>query len=366
MNKRRILASVRCLVLLLFFCMACLLATWFAEQEREKQQPAIALKNDQYRNQGLELDAKLEETPEATESDRLIFKDRVLLRCQWTEEGLKEHVQALRSFLNWLPQRLPEVTAYVSVMPLRIGFEETFSSDEAYLKLVQEERQKLEGLETAILSGTEDAAVPVPVMDTLLDHQDEYIFFRTEAKWTAQGAYYAAQAFLEAAGLEPFPMDSFQEYVESYFFGGLADESDFGDECNDWLYYYLYKGYNPLSEMTVEQNATKRPPVISKIRLGARLFLGGGFAYCSWDGLSENGRRLLVIDQGGGNVAAPWMVTQFEKIAYVGARYYNPSIYSLEELVKEWKITDLWIVVDASRIGDSFVTTPLNRIVEGW
>ena len=44
----------------------------------------------------------------------------------------------------------------------------------------------------------------VDVRQTLAEHKDEYIYYRTDHHWTSLGAYYAYQQLCGALGLTPF------------------------------------------------------------------------------------------------------------------------------------------------------------------
>ena len=54
-----------------------------------------------------------------------------------------------------------------------------------------------------------EQVIGVKAVENLRLHNNEYIYFRTDHHWTALGAYYAYQAWAEAAGKEPVPLSSF-------------------------------------------------------------------------------------------------------------------------------------------------------------
>lgn len=365
MIKRRIQMTGLGLLFLAAFLLLSLSGSLLAGQsQQDENRQETAERADLYRNQGLEPDRELAQKPEKIEEDLVSFSDRVMVRCGWTEEELQTHIQALKEFLTWTHRQDPEINTYVSVLPLRIGFEAPFSNDQAYRELVEQEREKLAGLEKKILKETEGLALPVPVMDTLTQHQEEYLFYRAEASWTARGAYYAGQEFLKAAGLETFPIDAFWEYAQGSTTGELAHRGvNFDSTAQDWQYYYLYKDYNPMVDWQDEPGVHKKVPMVTRARVGRYTFLGsGGSDYCKWKGKAENGRSLLIVDEWGGNVLAPWMVTQFEDITYVDIRFFNPDRFQMEEIFREQGVTDLLMVVNSSQIGIPETVVPLGRI----
>ena len=54
-----------------------------------------------------------------------------------------------------------------------------------------------------------DETKKVNIYDTLMSHNDEYLYFRTDHHWTALGAYYAYEEFAKAKGVKPLPLPTF-------------------------------------------------------------------------------------------------------------------------------------------------------------
>ena len=63
--------------------------------------------------------------------------------------------------------------------------------------------------------------ITVDTVSALLEHNDEYLFFRTDHHWTALGAYYAYEALCETLGYEAAPLDSFREWDQGDFKGSI-------------------------------------------------------------------------------------------------------------------------------------------------
>ena len=66
-----------------------------------------------------------------------------------------------------------------------------------------------------------DNVLKVDTYTALVEHNDEYIYFRTDHHWTALGAYYAYEAICEAAGFDVVPLEDFQEWDQGEFEGSL-------------------------------------------------------------------------------------------------------------------------------------------------
>ena len=70
-----------------------------------------------------------------------------------------------------------------------------------------------------------DDVLKVNVFNTLIRHNDEYIYFRTDHHWTALGAYYAYEAFCRVAGFEPVPLSEYTELDMGDFLGSFYSTS---------------------------------------------------------------------------------------------------------------------------------------------
>ena len=350
MYRHPIVAAAVGLLSLCVFLFVCFSATWLDWAWAQPQPSGTAAVEEEalYRYQGLEPGVSLQSAPEEITDEQVRFSDRVLLRCNWTQEEEAQGIAALRTLLNALRQLEQPVNAYVMTVPLRIGFEQRFSTDEAYLQVVESERAQLQALESRLLAHVSDLAVCIPLMDVLDSHQEEYIFYRSDRTWTALGAYYGVQAFLDAADLEPFALNTFYETAKSSMVGSLVDPLG---AISDRLYVYQYHNYNPPVDWLVEG---RRQPLISLIRGGVSVFTGVGEVGI-FDGLTDNGRVLLLMGGENGAVLAPWMVTQFERIIFVDLLRYSIENLDFWQLLSAHQVTDVLIVEDTDRIASSRV-----------
>ena len=88
-----------------------------------------------------------------------------------------------------------------------------------------------------------DDVQKVNVFNTLVRHNSEYIYFRTDHHWTALGAYYAYEAFCRVAGFEPVPLEEYTELDMGDFIGSFYSTSPQpGKLETDRLYAYQPPG----------------------------------------------------------------------------------------------------------------------------
>ena len=314
---------------------------------------------DLYRNQGLAPGAELSTVPDLITDTQVEFPDRVLLRTNWTEADLRSRQDSLNQFMRIVRRRYPDVSLYNMVVPLRIGFENKVPLDPDYAKLAAQETEALRRLEISMLQESPSYCNFVPVIDVLTLHQEEYLFFRGSPTWTARGAYYGSQAFLQMADLEIFPIESFYESARTKGSGVLLTKS--GENFSDRRYAYLYQDYNP---MVLDYLSGEKSPMYSTIRNSYSAFMGGHYQVGVMDGLADNGRVLLMMGGKNAQPLAPWMVTQFQQILYMNMELYSVSQGNFWDIFEQFQVTDCLVVQDADTISDDHLTRKYQRIAD--
>ena len=71
-----------------------------------------------------------------------------------------------------------------------------------------------------------DETKKVNIYDTLMSHNDEYLYFRTDHHWTALGAYYAYEEFAKAKGVKPLPLSKYEKVDFPDFLGSFYADTE--------------------------------------------------------------------------------------------------------------------------------------------
>ena len=71
-----------------------------------------------------------------------------------------------------------------------------------------------------------DGVKTVDTIDTLREHNDEYLYFRTDHHWTQLGAYYAYVEFCNVRGFEPVPLDQFDRKDYTGYLGTFYSNTE--------------------------------------------------------------------------------------------------------------------------------------------
>lgn len=198
----------------------------------------------------------------------------------------------------------------------------------------------------------------VEVYDTLREHNDEYLYFRTDHHWTALGAYYSYVKFCEAAGLTPYSLNDWQEYRFEGFLGTLYAEAGSPAQL----------GNTPDTVHAWVPNGTNDIYITDKT--GNRLRYRGGLVRTDTDTFYANaaskyncfimgdhplseihnetitdGSSIVVVKESFGNALVPFLVDHYEYVYVVDYRYFtNTTGKSLQEFVAEKKVDTVLFV----------------------
>ena len=191
--------------------------------------------------------------------------------------------------------------------------------------------------------GLRDALVDVGYVDTLsalAAHTDEEIYTRTDHHWHALGAYYAAEAFAQTAGvpfanISTFKRDSFDGYVGTMYHYSKADVIKNNPETFTW--------YIPTSEYNLTYYSRDKfdNPVAGELFASSKSyskFIFGDSYTTDIQSNVGNGRKLLLFKDSYGNALAPFLISSFDEVIIADFRYFDVNV---QNFIKEHGITDV-------------------------
>lgn len=185
----------------------------------------------------------------------------------------------------------------------------------------------------------------VDVFGALREHQDEYIFFRTDHHWTGLGAYYAYTAFAGAKGITPHTLDQFELREYPGLLGTYYNNTQSAAlaATPDTVQAWVPMATNTM-HMTMTDGNTYEWRIINDVSsYGKGIKYGaftGGDNPISWvenQNLSD-GSACLVIKDSYANAFIPYLVDHYQYTYWVDFRYCQNS---LPALVKEKGISDV-------------------------
>lgn len=221
-------------------------------------------------------------------------------------------------------------------------------------------------------SNYSDLVHPVGSIDTLLDHADEYLYYRTDHHWTPLAAYYVYRNFCEIKGYEPEDKETMKTFHDEPFLGSYASELptvDFKEDTFDaWIpnsvntmKIFTADFGNPDSENYFENPVVNENPDIDMYSQYMRL-IGGDRAFSVIDNPTINdGSSCVVVKESYGNAFVPWLVDHYDKVYVMDFREWDQPIVPW---CKEHQITDLILINNIQLIASPTVADRYAMLLE--
>lgn len=216
--------------------------------------------------------------------------------------------------------------------------------EEQYLPQIRCASQK--DMQAYLHNGMSENVVKVDVFSNLLEHNDEYLFFRTDHHWTALGGYYAYDALCKALELETVPLDKFTEWDQGKFTGSLYGRVCYPNRLRaDNLVAYVPPGDILMTVYRKNHNIGQEHPVVADFTMfdpGSKYsaFLSGESVLTVLENRSmEEGPSCIVVKDSFGNCYVPYLTEHYKTIYAVDYRIYREK--TLKELALEKGVSDV-------------------------
>lgn len=208
----------------------------------------------------------------------------------------------------------------------------------------------------------------IETLNTLREHNSEYLYFRTDHHWTALGAYYAYRNFCQAKGLTPNELDSFETMQFTPFLGTyytkLNKPSDMAANP-DTVTAYIPHGTNSMKywdkdgkeyDWNVIRDVSKRGE-----GSGYATFIAGDNPMATIENPNiTDGSSCLVLKESYANSLIPFLVDHYQKIYIVDFRYANVNVV---DYVKQNNIQDLIVVNNIGIINSTNVADTIKGLL---
>lgn len=184
----------------------------------------------------------------------------------------------------------------------------------------------------------------LPTVDfaaALSAHSDEQIFYRTDHHWTTLGAFYGANAVLDALGKEPLKENDFTlETASNDFYGTLYSTSGIHWLDPDTMEYWVSgEGLTVTSWRTgAEEPAALYDRSYLEKKDKYSSFLGGNQPLCVIKNENvSDGSKLLLVRDSYADALAPFLAQRFSEVHLIDLRYYRMpvSAYAAENDIQD-------------------------------
>ena len=197
----------------------------------------------------------------------------------------------------------------------------------------------------------------VDVRDTLMDHNDEYIYYKTDHHWTSAGACLAYDVWSERTGGEAETEDGLvKNLVSDKFRGSLYSKILDADSAYDeiWTYGLQKDDAFGSKDCTVTIDEKQQLDSIYDDEMLQKkdkyaYFLSGNYGQVHIQNQKAaskaKGKNILIIKDSFANSFVPFATQDYENIYMVDLRYYNGDMKSY---LQEHNITDVLVLYNIS------------------
>ncbi len=274
----------------------------------------------------------------------IIYGDRIMMPT-----GSSANLELYGEIMSEFAQKMPELNVYSITGPTSAAFYASKKySTGGY------DQKKAE----SIIKGGADGVTIVKAYDKLMEHKDEYIYFRSDVHWSALGAYYAYDAFCESAGIQAADIETdFTKDSYEPFLGGLYSQIYKMPQAArlknnpEQLDYYIPKLGHKVTLYTMGNR--KSPKNVDSI-INTNFKNLGTYKYAcfAWGDqhLEEirtdnpNGRKVLVLKDSYGSALIPFLVHNYSVVYVIDPKGFNNEgclDFDVKTLIKEEKIDDV-------------------------
>lgn len=189
----------------------------------------------------------------------------------------------------------------------------------------------------------------VDVKETLLSHNDSYLYYKTDHHWTSEGAYLAYEAWCDSMGMSCTPLENLQKQVQTETFrGSLYSKILDADSAYDsiWTYGTDDAAFGSQSRVTID-GETAMDGCYDAAQLTQKdkykFFFGDnyGTVLIDTDHAKKTGRNLLVVKDSFANTFVPFATENYDQITMIDLRYYNGDV---QEYMSANGITDVLVL----------------------
>lgn len=279
--------------------------------------------------------------------------------CVFSKQQSDRFIGIINSFQQTMAKKDKDIRVVMTLIPTSVGV------------MVESEYQEKIGCSDQgdicnyIFSGINEDVVSVDIFDTLVEHNDEYLYFRTDHHWTALGGYYCYQEICKALGMEPAALEDFEEWDQGEYRGSNYAKCNQSSKLRlDNVY-----AYNPPGDISMIINNDDGRfswPVLtdmSKSAINAKYmtFLAGDHALCE---ITNNdlpdGPNCVIVKDSFGNCVAPFFTQNYHHVYVMDFRQYRAM--TLQGFVDVYDIDDVIILGRVDTSQDSNYNKLIKRI----
>lgn len=258
------------------------------------------------------------------------------------QEALDKNLAAIDSFRG----KYPDLNMVMTVVPNAVTILSEKLPENAPV------RNQMEDL--AYIKSNVHGVNFVDVTGTLLIHNDEQLYYRTDHHWTSLAASYAYATIAEAMDIPVPGRDTYRVYPVSDSFQGTLSSRSGSHKAED-----VVEVYAPLTDVgycvTYPDSAEPVGSMYNRAALEGKdhytVFFGGNYSRVDITTTASTGRSLLLFKDSYANCMVQFLYPYFEHITMIDPRYYYDN---LETAIRTEGITDVLFLYNCDTfLGDT-------------
>ena len=296
------------------------------------------------RNFWISVDLKMKQLLGQKEAGGVYLCDDYLIQIpsQPNLEQAERNLAAVDAF----SEKYPELNMVMTVVPNSVVINERLLPENAPA------RDQLADLERI-----DELLEEVPfrdVTEALRDHDDEYLYYKTDHHWTSLAAKYAFYALAEDLNIRPVEEDQYTVMLVSNTFEGTLSSKSGSHVSRDSVEIYeprtgieYFVTYADTGEKI--SSLYKREALTTKDHY--TVFFGGNYSRVDVTTTADTERALLIFKDSYANCMVQFLYPYFDHITIIDPRYYYDNI---DLVIKSEGITDVLFLYNADTfLGDT-------------
>lgn len=212
--------------------------------------------------------------------------------------------------------------------------------------------------------------IPVNCYQNLLQHRDEYLYFRTDYHWNGPAAYYAYETFCETKGITPYTMEQrecveFDNFLGILYYNNSGRDPELSATPDTVVAYYPYNQGNSMIYQDTSGNRYAWQIISDVSNIGSNgkflCFAAADQPYAEFH--NENvtdGSVLIVVKESYGNVLMSYVVDHYSTVYEIDYRYWNGNLINFAQQVGA---TDILFANNLTMISAGVLVGMMTRII---
>lgn len=217
----------------------------------------------------------------------------------------------------------------------------------------------------------DSSVIPVNIFDKMMQHRDEYLYYRTDWHWSGIGAYYGYERFCEVKGITPYTMDQRTEHAYEGYLGPLYSQTCGKDAAlaatPDTVYAYepYYEDQVTMVYTDTNGNKIQQEVIENGDNYGAGLkyliFAAGDQPITEFTNTAvTDGSVAIVVKESFGNAMMSYFVDHYSTVYEIDYRHWNGD---LVQFAREVGADDIIFANNIGMVRSSTLIGKMSNII---